>query len=131
MLCFCGHGFRWFGSWAWTWHHPSGHAEAASHIAQPEALTTRTYNYVLGGFGKKKEEKRKADWQQMLAQVPIFKNKKNRHYSRMPQSNNFNIYTTRLTLQCSEICVSNHCFRPVVLALVSLKYFGKWSAVII
>ena len=32
----------------------SGHAEAASHIAQPEALTTRIYVYVLGGFGKKK-----------------------------------------------------------------------------
>ena len=36
------------------WHHSSGHAETASHIAQPEAFTTRIYNYVLGGFGEKK-----------------------------------------------------------------------------
>ena len=50
------------------------HAGAASHIAQPEALTTRIYNYVLRGFGEKKKKKRK-DWQQMLAQVPILKKK--------------------------------------------------------
>ena len=37
----------------------SGHAEAASHIAQPEALTTRIYNYVLGGFGKEKKNSHK------------------------------------------------------------------------
>ena len=43
---------------AWTWHRLSSHAEAASHIAEPEGPTTRMYNYVLGGFGeeKKKEE---------------------------------------------------------------------------
>ena len=29
------------------------------------------YNYVLGGFGEKKQKK-KEDWQQLLAQVPIF-----------------------------------------------------------
>ena len=40
-----------------TWHH-SGHAEAASHIAQPEALTNRIYDYVLGGFGEKKKKKK-------------------------------------------------------------------------
>ena len=34
------------------------------------------YNYVLGGFGEKKQEK-KEDWQQLLAQVPIFKKKVN------------------------------------------------------
>ncbi|WP_187114573.1 hypothetical protein, partial [Fusobacterium necrophorum] len=49
------------------------------HIAQPEALTTRIYNCVLGGFGEKKgrkegrkwrerERNKKEDWQQMLAQ---------------------------------------------------------------
>ena len=48
---------------------------AASHIAQPEAFTTRIYNYVLGGFGEKKKKKKKDDWQEMLAQVPIFKKK--------------------------------------------------------
>ena len=31
---------------------------AASHIAQPEALTTRIYTYVLGSFGEKKKEKK-------------------------------------------------------------------------
>ena len=39
-------------------HRSSGHAEAASHIAQPEALTTRIYNYVPGGFGEKNKTKR-------------------------------------------------------------------------
>ena len=42
-----------------------------------EAPTARIYNYelyVLGGFGEKKKEKRKKnDWQQLLAQLPIFK----------------------------------------------------------
>ena len=45
--------------WAWTWYCSLGHAEVASHIAQPEALTTRIYNYVLGGFEEKKEKKKK------------------------------------------------------------------------
>ena len=35
------------------------HVEVASHMAQPVALTTRIYNYVLGGFGEKKKEKEK------------------------------------------------------------------------
>ena len=35
----------------------SGHAEAASHIAQPEGPTTRMYNCVLGVFGEKKKKK--------------------------------------------------------------------------
>ena len=61
-----------FRSWARTWHHPSDHVEAASHIAQPEALTTRIYNYVLGGFGEKKKKGKKENWQQVSAQVPIF-----------------------------------------------------------
>ena len=74
LLCFGGAGFRWFGSWARTWHRSLGHAKAASHIAQAEALRTRMYNYVLGGFGEKKKKKR--DWQQMLAQVPVFRKKK-------------------------------------------------------
>ena len=33
-LCFGGPGFRWFGSWARTWHRSSGHVEAASHVPQ-------------------------------------------------------------------------------------------------
>ena len=43
-------GFCQFGSWAGTGHCSSGHAEAASDIAQPEGPTTRIYNYVLGGL---------------------------------------------------------------------------------
>ena len=40
----CGHGIT-----------RQSHAEAASHIAQPEALTTTIHSYVLGSFGEKKE----------------------------------------------------------------------------
>ena len=47
-------GFQ-FGSQEPTWHRSSGHAEAVSHIAQPEGPTTRIYNCVLGGFGEKKK----------------------------------------------------------------------------
>ena len=76
VLCFGGLGFLWFGSWEQIWHLSSGHAEVASYIAQPEGPTTRIYNYILGGFaGKKKKKKneKEEDWQQLLAQVPIFK----------------------------------------------------------
>ena len=45
-------------------------------MPQQEGSTTRIYNYVMGGFGEKKQEEKK-DWQQLLAQVPIF-NKKQR-----------------------------------------------------
>ena len=44
-------------------------------MTQPGALTTRIYNCVLGGFEEKKKKEKKGDWQQMLAQVPIFKKK--------------------------------------------------------
>ena len=33
-------------------------AEVMSHITQPEALTTRIYNYVLRGFGEEKKKER-------------------------------------------------------------------------
>ena len=46
-------------------------------MPQLEGPTTKKiYNYVLGGFGEKKQKK-KADWQQLLAQVPILRKKKN------------------------------------------------------
>ena len=45
-------------------------------MPQLEGPTTRDYNYVLGGvWGGEEEEK---DWQQVLAQVPVFKKKKER-----------------------------------------------------
>ena len=43
-------------------------------MLQLEGWTTEIYNYVLEGFGEKKQKKR--DWQQLLAQVPILKKKK-------------------------------------------------------
>ena len=51
-----------FASWdpgGRTWHRSSSHAEAASHTAQPEVLTARIHNYVLGGFEEKKRKKKK------------------------------------------------------------------------
>ena len=59
VLLFGGPGFHHFGSWVRTWHCSSGHAEVPSHIAQPEALTTRIHNYVLGAFWEKNKEKKK------------------------------------------------------------------------
>ena len=44
-------------------------------MPQPETLTAGIYNYVLGDFGEKK--KKKEDWQQTIAQVPIFKKNNN------------------------------------------------------
>ena len=67
-------GFHCLGSWARTWHRSSGHAEVASHMPQLEGPTTKICYYVLEGFGEKKEKKeKKEDWQQLLAQVLIFK----------------------------------------------------------
>ena len=60
-LHFGSPGFRRFRSWPWTWHRSSSRAEAVSHKAQPEALTTRIYNYVLRGFGEKKKERLATD----------------------------------------------------------------------
>ena len=71
-----GPGFCRFGYWVRTWHRSSSHSEAMSHIAQLEALTTRIYNYVLGGFREKKKKK-KEDWQQMLSSGANLKIKKN------------------------------------------------------
>ena len=45
-------------------------------MPQLEGPTTKIYNYVLQGFGEKKQKKKKKeeeDWQQLLAEVPIFK----------------------------------------------------------
>ena len=43
----------------WTWHPLIEPCRGSVPIAQPEALTTRIYNHVLGGFGKKKKGKKK------------------------------------------------------------------------
>ena len=59
------------------------HAEVASHVAQPEGSATRIYNYVLGALGRRirrrrrrRRSRRKEDWQEMLAQAPIFKKRR-------------------------------------------------------
>ena len=41
--------------------HSLSHAGVASHIAQLETLTTRIYNYVLGGFGEKKKKEKEEE----------------------------------------------------------------------
>ena len=58
-LRFGGPGFHQFGSWARTWQRSSGHTEVASHMPQLEGPTTKIYSYVQGGFGEKKQEKKK------------------------------------------------------------------------
>ena len=40
-------------------------------MAELEGPMTRIYSCVLAGFGEKKKEKE--DWQQVLAQMPVFK----------------------------------------------------------
>lgn len=48
-----------------------------SHIAQPEVLKTRIYSCVLGVlWGEEEDKEKKEAWQQMLAQVPIHREKK-------------------------------------------------------
>ena len=49
-------------------------------MPQLEGPTTEIYNCVLGGLGEKnqKNKQTKDDWQQLLAQVPIFGKKKKR-----------------------------------------------------
>ena len=42
-------------------------------MPQLEGPTTKIYDYVVEGFGEKKQKEK--DWQQLLAQVPIFKKK--------------------------------------------------------
>ena len=43
-------------------------------MTQLEGRATKIYNYAPGGFGEIKQKKKK-DWQQLLAQVPILKKK--------------------------------------------------------
>ena len=69
-------GFTGLDAGRWTWHRSSGHVEAASHMPQLEGSATKIYNYAPGGiWGDKAEKKKREDWQQLLAQVPIFEKK--------------------------------------------------------
>ena len=49
-------GFRRFGSWAWTRHRSSGHAEAAAHMPQLEGHTTKNTQLCAGGLWGEKEK---------------------------------------------------------------------------
>ena len=77
LLCFSGPGFCWPRSWARTRHPTSGHAEVASHIAEPEGSTARIYNCVLGA--SRRRRRKKEDWQRMLAQMSKKKNLDSTH----------------------------------------------------
>ena len=79
MLRFGGPEFCRFGSWAWTWHGLSSHAEAASHVAQPEGPTSRIYNYILGAFGEKKKKKKKKRLATVVSSGANLKIKKKRN----------------------------------------------------
>ena len=56
---------KWLSSHAPLWRprvllvRSSGHAEVASHVPQLEGPTPRIYNYVPGGFGEKKAERKR------------------------------------------------------------------------
>ena len=49
--------FRWFESWARTWHCSSNHAEAASHMPQLEGPTTKNIQLCTGGLWGEKGKK--------------------------------------------------------------------------
>ena len=64
-----GLGFHQFGSWVPTLHRSSSHAEGVPRMPQLGGLTTKKYTTLYWGESRGKKE----DWQQLLAQVPIFK----------------------------------------------------------
>ena len=45
-------------------------------MPQLEGPTTKIYNYALGGFGEKKQGKKKKIGNSLLAQVLVFKKKR-------------------------------------------------------
>ena len=50
--------FRWFKSWARTWHCSSNHTEAVSHMPQLEGPTTKNVQLCIGGlWGEKGKNK--------------------------------------------------------------------------
>ena len=50
--------FRWFWSWAQTWHCSSGHAGTASHVPQLEGPTTKNMQLCTRGlWGEKGKNK--------------------------------------------------------------------------
>ena len=63
--------FRWFESWARTWHCSSNNAEAVSHMPQLEGPTTKNIQLCTRGlWGERKKIK------SLKKNVNIFKKKK-------------------------------------------------------
>ena len=52
------------------------HAEVAFHTVQTEGPATRTYDYVLGGFGEKKKKEKERRLATDVSSGSIFKKKK-------------------------------------------------------
>ena len=71
---FDGPGFRQFASWVQTWHHSSGHADAAaSHTAHPEDPQLKYTTMYWGTLGRKrkikslrKKKEKKCPWDYYL-----------------------------------------------------------------
>ena len=84
-----GPGFHQFGSWARTWQCWSGHAEAVSHMPQLEGPQLKYATMYWGNLGRKSREKEEEeeDWQQLLAQVPIFEKKRKKEMTLFIPSN--------------------------------------------
>ena len=77
--------------------------------------TTKIYNYELRGFGEKKAEiKKKEDWQQLLAQVPILKKKKKTYKSL----GHFYLQLSSLYSMAFLLCLN--CFNPQFLLLENM-----------
>lgn len=89
MLRFSSLGFCQFGPWARTRHHSSGHVEVASHIASPEGVTTKIYNYVLRGFREKKKKKKNTGNRCWLRGQSLKKFKKKKKNPNNPFLNDF------------------------------------------
>ena len=56
----CGPVFRWFESWARTWHCSSNHTEEASHMPQLEGPTTKDIQLCTRGLWGEKGKKIKS-----------------------------------------------------------------------
>ena len=84
-----------------------------AHIEELEGLTTKIYNHALGDFGER--EKKRKDWQQMLAQGESFPAKKK------GSSSSVVLVLCRLGLTVGETAIE-------LSSLVSRGMIGLWNA---
>ena len=79
-------------------------------MPQLEGPTTKICNYVWGRFGEIKQRKKK-DWQWLLAQVPIFERKKRKQGE--PHTSSVGLHSARhIQMQGDSLTVKN-CLRDV------------------